>query len=144
MAHKKKMTLMQLTVLVSVNMMGSGIIMLPANMAKVGAISLLSWGSHGCGLHGDRLRIRTSRTFQSETGGHVGLRRRSSRKRRLLHDVLSLLFLAGDWKCGHRNLRSGISRDIFPLAVRYADRDMRRGNRSALVDNGGQLRGPSV
>jgi putrescine:ornithine antiporter len=43
MAHKKKMTLMQLTVLVSVNMMGSGIIMLPANMAKVGAISLLSW-----------------------------------------------------------------------------------------------------
>lgn len=43
MAHEKKMTLMQLTVLVSVNMMGSGIIMLPANMAKVGAISLLSW-----------------------------------------------------------------------------------------------------
>jgi putrescine:ornithine antiporter len=39
----KKMSLMQLTVLVSVNMMGSGIIMLPTNMAKVGAISLLSW-----------------------------------------------------------------------------------------------------
>jgi len=43
MAEKKKMTLMQLTVIVAVNMMGSGIIMLPANMAKVGAISLLSW-----------------------------------------------------------------------------------------------------
>ncbi|HWF93300.1 MAG TPA: putrescine-ornithine antiporter [Terriglobales bacterium] len=41
---KKKMTLTQLTVIVAVNMMGSGIIMLPANMAKVGAISLLSWG----------------------------------------------------------------------------------------------------
>ena len=39
----KKMNLMQLTVLVSVNMMGSGIIMLPTNMAQVGAISLLSW-----------------------------------------------------------------------------------------------------
>ncbi len=39
----KKMSLMQLTVLVAVNMMGSGIIMLPANMAQVGAISLLSW-----------------------------------------------------------------------------------------------------
>jgi len=39
----KKMSMMQLTVLVAVNMMGSGIIMLPANMAKVGAISLLSW-----------------------------------------------------------------------------------------------------
>jgi putrescine:ornithine antiporter len=40
---QKKMSLMQLTVIVAVNMMGSGIIMLPTNMAKVGAISLLSW-----------------------------------------------------------------------------------------------------
>src|SRR5437016_3267699 len=40
---RKKMNLIQLTVIVAVNMMGSGIIMLPANMAQVGAISLLSW-----------------------------------------------------------------------------------------------------
>jgi putrescine:ornithine antiporter len=39
----KKMNLIQLTFIVAVNMMGSGIIMLPTNMAKVGAISLLSW-----------------------------------------------------------------------------------------------------
>jgi putrescine:ornithine antiporter len=39
----KKMSLMQLTFIVAVNMMGSGIIMLPTNMAQVGAISLLSW-----------------------------------------------------------------------------------------------------
>src|SRR5215470_16096194 len=39
----KKMNVVQLTFLVTVNMMGSGIIMLPTNMAKVGAISLLSW-----------------------------------------------------------------------------------------------------
>ena len=39
----KKITLMQLTFIVAVNMMGSGIIMLPTNMAQVGAISLLSW-----------------------------------------------------------------------------------------------------
>lgn len=43
MAEPKKMSLMQLTFLVAVNMMGSGIIMLPANMAQVGAISLTSW-----------------------------------------------------------------------------------------------------
>ncbi len=43
MQEKKKMGLIQLTFLVAVNMMGSGIIMLPANMAQVGAISLLSW-----------------------------------------------------------------------------------------------------
>lgn len=39
----KKMGLVGLTTLVAVNMMGSGIIMLPANMAQLGAVSLLSW-----------------------------------------------------------------------------------------------------
>ena len=39
----KKMTLAGLTTLVAVNMMGSGIIMLPTNLAQLGAISLLSW-----------------------------------------------------------------------------------------------------
>src|SRR3954465_4192928 len=43
MQQAKKMNLMQLTFIVAVNMMGSGIIMLPTNMARVGAISLLSW-----------------------------------------------------------------------------------------------------
>src|SRR6187551_3153981 len=43
MASTKKMNVVQLTVLTMVNMMGSGIIMLPTNMAQVGAISLLSW-----------------------------------------------------------------------------------------------------
>jgi putrescine:ornithine antiporter len=43
MQEEKKMNLTQLTFIVTVNMMGSGIIMLPANMAQVGAISLLSW-----------------------------------------------------------------------------------------------------
>lgn len=42
-APQKKMNVVQLTFIVMVNMMGSGIIMLPSNMAQVGAISLLSW-----------------------------------------------------------------------------------------------------
>ncbi|WP_026078713.1 putrescine-ornithine antiporter [Pseudomonas nitroreducens] len=42
-ASGKKMTLTGLTTLVAVNMMGSGIIMLPTSMAQLGAISLLSW-----------------------------------------------------------------------------------------------------
>ena len=41
--QSRKMNVVQLTFIVTVNMMGSGIIMLPTNMAKVGAISLLSW-----------------------------------------------------------------------------------------------------
>src|SRR3954470_8049232 len=43
MQQPKKMNLMQLTFVVAVNMMGSGIIMLPTNMPQVGAISLPSW-----------------------------------------------------------------------------------------------------
>jgi putrescine:ornithine antiporter len=39
----KKMGLIGLTTLVAVNMMGSGIIMLPSSMAQLGAVSLLSW-----------------------------------------------------------------------------------------------------
>ena len=40
---QKKMTLVGLTTIVAVNMMGSGIIMLPTNLAQIGAVSLLSW-----------------------------------------------------------------------------------------------------
>lgn len=41
--HKNKMTLLQLTVLTAVSMMGSGIIMLPAKLGQLGSISILSW-----------------------------------------------------------------------------------------------------
>ena len=40
---KKRMSVVQLTVLTMVNMMGSGIIMLPTKLAQVGTISILSW-----------------------------------------------------------------------------------------------------
>lgn len=40
---KSKMTVLQLTILTAVNMMGSGIIMLPTKLAEVGTISILSW-----------------------------------------------------------------------------------------------------
>ncbi|MEO9497559.1 MAG: putrescine-ornithine antiporter [Vibrio splendidus] len=38
-----KMGVVQLTILTTVNMMGSGIIMLPTKLAEVGTISILSW-----------------------------------------------------------------------------------------------------
>lgn len=38
------MSLLGLTTIVMVSMMGSGIVMLPASMAQIGAVSLLSWG----------------------------------------------------------------------------------------------------
>ena len=39
----KKMGLVGLTTIVAISMMGSGIIMLPASMAQLGAVSLISW-----------------------------------------------------------------------------------------------------
>lgn len=41
--EKSKMSVLQLTILTAINMMGSGIIMLPTNLAQVGTMSILSW-----------------------------------------------------------------------------------------------------
>src|SRR5690348_18393505 len=65
----KKMSLMQLTVLVAVNMMGSGIIMLPANMAQVGAISLLSWAVTAVGSMAIAYGFAQAGVFNTRPGG---------------------------------------------------------------------------
>jgi putrescine:ornithine antiporter len=69
MEAKKKMTLVQLTVIVAVNMMGSGIIMLPANMAKVGAISLLSWAVTAVGSMAIAFGFAQAGLFNQKPGG---------------------------------------------------------------------------
>ncbi|EOC1317707.1 putrescine-ornithine antiporter [Cronobacter turicensis] len=43
MSKSNKMGVVQLTILTMVNMMGSGIIMLPTKLAEVGTISIISW-----------------------------------------------------------------------------------------------------
>src|SRR5471032_2698124 len=43
MAVVKKMNVVQLTMLTAVNMLGSGIVLLPTKLAEVGSISILSW-----------------------------------------------------------------------------------------------------
>ena len=66
---KKKMSLMQLTFIVAVNMMGSGIIMLPTNMAQVGAISLLSWGVTAVGSMAIAYGFAQAGIFNQRPGG---------------------------------------------------------------------------
>ena len=41
--NPKKMSVTQLTILTAINMMGSGIVMLPTKLAEIGTISILSW-----------------------------------------------------------------------------------------------------
>jgi putrescine:ornithine antiporter len=67
--QKKKMNVMQLTFIVMVNMMGSGIIMLPSNMAKVGAISLLSWVVTALGSLAIAYGFAQAGIFNQRTGG---------------------------------------------------------------------------
>jgi putrescine:ornithine antiporter len=67
--EQKKMTLVQLTFIVAVNMMGSGIIMLPTNMAKVGAISLLSWVVTALGSMAIAYGIARAGLFNQREGG---------------------------------------------------------------------------
>lgn len=69
MAEQKKMNLMQLTFMVAVNMMGSGIIMLPANMAQVGAISLLSWVVTAVGSMAIAYGFAQAGIFNQRAGG---------------------------------------------------------------------------
>jgi len=69
MEPKKKMNLMQLTFIVAVNMMGSGIIMLPTNMARVGAISLLSWVVTAVGSMAIAYGFAQAGLFNQRSGG---------------------------------------------------------------------------
>lgn len=65
----KKMSLMGLTTIVAVNMMGSGIIMLPANMAQIGAVSLLSWAITAVGSMAIAYSFAQCGLFCSRSGG---------------------------------------------------------------------------
>lgn len=69
MQEQKKMSLTQLTFIVAVNMMGSGIIMLPTNMAQVGAISLLSWIVTALGSMAIAYGFAQAGIFNQRTGG---------------------------------------------------------------------------
>ena len=66
---KKKMSLVQLTFIVAVNMMGSGIIMLPTNMAQIGAISLLSWVVTAAGSMAIAYGFAQAGVFNQRAGG---------------------------------------------------------------------------
>jgi len=67
--EQKRMSLIQLTFIVAVNMMGSGIIMLPTNMAQVGAISLLSWIVTALGSMAIAYGFAQAGLFNQRSGG---------------------------------------------------------------------------
>lgn len=69
----KKMSLLGLTTLVTINMMGSGIIMLPASMAQLGCDFIVVVADHGGGLDGDRIWLCPMRRVLQTRRGDVGV-----------------------------------------------------------------------
>ncbi|WP_330647040.1 MULTISPECIES: putrescine-ornithine antiporter [Thioclava] len=74
MAHKQenRMGLVSLTTITVVNMMGSGIILLPANLAQVGNISVLSWIVTAIGAMLLAYAFARAGTYSNHQGGMGG------------------------------------------------------------------------
>lgn len=69
---KNKIGLFELTVITSINIMGAGIIMLPANLAQVGSISILSWLITATGSIIIAYLFAKAGMYTRKTGGMVG------------------------------------------------------------------------
>jgi putrescine:ornithine antiporter len=70
--ESKKMGVRQMTIVTAVNMMGSGIILLPANLAQVGTISVLSWLVTTAGATCLAYAFARAGTFSNREGGMGG------------------------------------------------------------------------
>lgn len=64
-----KIGVVQLTILTIVNMMGSGIIMLPTQLAQVGTISILSWLVTAAGSTALAFAFAKCGMFSKKSGG---------------------------------------------------------------------------
>ena len=129
MAEQKKMNLMQLTFIVAVNMMGSGIIMLPTNMAQVGAISLLSWIVTAVGSMAIAYGFAQAGMYNQRPGGMAAYAEDAYGKPGYFQ-VFLLYFLSlaiGNVAIGISAV--GLSRDVFPVAVGDAHHDLHQRDR---------------
>lgn len=68
----KKMSVVQLTMLTAINMLGSGIILLPAKLAQVGGISILSWVITATGSMALAWAFACCSTLSNKSGGMGG------------------------------------------------------------------------
>ena len=109
---------MQLTFIVAVNMMGSGIIMLPTNMAQVGAISLLSWVVTAVGSMAIAYGFAQAGVFNQRTGGMAAYAEDAYGKIGYFQVFLPLLPVARDRQRGDRDLGGRLPRDVLPVADR--------------------------
>ena len=138
--QQKKMSLVQLTFIVAVNMMGSGIIMLPTNMAQVGAISLLSWIVTALGSMAIAYGFAQAGLFNQRPGGMSAYAEDAYGKSGYFL-VFFLYFLSlAIAQRGDRDLRGRLSASFLPWLSSTPDRHLHRRDRAAVADHGGELR----
>lgn len=71
-AKSNKISVVQLTILIMVNMMGSGIIMLPTKLAEIGTISIVSWLVTAVGSTALAYAFAQCGMFSKKSGGMGG------------------------------------------------------------------------
>ena len=105
-AAGRKMSLTQATMLVAGNMIGTGVFLLPVNLAHVGGIAIFGWLIATRRRRRARPRVREARRAQSAAGRAVRLRARLPRSLRRLSDELRVLVRQLDRQhrdCGRRH-----------------------------------------
>lgn len=115
-ANSKKMGLVGLTVLVAVNMMGSGIIMLPASLAQVGTISLLSWVITALGAMCIAYTFAKCGAICKRSGGMSAYSEEAHGKSSFFDCVLHLLCLPCYQLCCNRSFSGGLYQTVHAMA----------------------------
>ena len=140
MQEQKKMSLMQLTFIVAVNMMGSGIIMLPTNMAQVGAISLLSWIVTAVGSMAIAYGFAQAGIFNQRAGGLAAYAEEAYGKAGYFQTFFLYFLSLAIAQRGGSDLCRGLPCGLLPVALFDAHRYHHRGDRAAVAYHGGELR----
>ena len=110
----RKMSLAQATMLVAGNMIGTGIFLLPVNLAQVGSISIYGWLIATAGAAGARPGVRAARPGQPPAGRTLRLRARFPGSVRRLPDQLHLLVRQLGGQHRHCGRRGGLSGRVDP------------------------------
>ncbi|VDZ80173.1 putrescine-ornithine antiporter [Salmonella bongori] len=127
-----KMGVVQLTILTMVNMMGSGIIMLPTKLSEVGTISIISWLVTAVGSMALAWAFAKCGMFSRKSGGMGGYAEYAFGKSGQLYGELYLWRLSADRQRRYRHL---CCRLWYRIIRRRADTDPdRSGHYRRIVD----------
>lgn len=93
-SNSNKMGLMGLTTIVTVNMMGSGIILLPSSLAATGGIALLAWAVTAIGALAIAYAFAKCGMYCTDDGGMSAYAEKAHGKSSFFYSLLYLLCMS--------------------------------------------------